>query len=233
MAFRGSTPRAISPKKITSWSFSRWKTYQQCPYKAKLQFIDRLKEPESPQQAEGQRIHKLSEDWIRGLLPEFPHELEKFKEEYQQLRQEYTNDGVFAEQEWALTEDLSPCGWFDRIAWLRVKLDIFVDNKDGSAVVVDLKTGKPRQEDEDQLSLFALGTFLIREDIQIVKAELWYSATGDVSSVDYQRKSLEVLKKIWSQRSSPMLNDTEFRPKPNHLCKWCHFRSENGGPCTF
>ena len=34
-------------EKITAWSFSRYNLYQQCPGKAKLMYIDKLKEPTS------------------------------------------------------------------------------------------------------------------------------------------------------------------------------------------
>ena len=34
-------------KVLTAWSFSRWDKHAQCPLKARLSFIDKLKEPSS------------------------------------------------------------------------------------------------------------------------------------------------------------------------------------------
>jgi RecB family exonuclease len=67
------------PKKITSWSFTRYNTYSQCPAKAKFKFIDKLKEPDSPQMQRGTDIHKLAENYVKGEIVRLPKELVLFK----------------------------------------------------------------------------------------------------------------------------------------------------------
>src|SRR5215469_2651309 len=47
---------------------------------------------------------------------------------------------LLVEQEWAITRDLKPCGWFADPAWCRVKADAVVINKD-AGLVTDWKTG--------------------------------------------------------------------------------------------
>jgi hypothetical protein len=240
MAYKGSSREATKPR-VTSWSFSALKTYQQCPFKLKCSRIDKLPEPQSPQMLEGQRIHKLAEDYLNGAIAEVPEELKLFGDDYRDLRQYGSEavDGlghVFAEYGAAFREDLSICEWWAKDAWLRVKLDALVLNYEGgvpvSAVVVDLKTGKPRRDDKDQLSLFAFGVMLLYPTVEEVRSELWYCAGGELVNGVHLRSGFEHLKKEWLDKAAPMLADEEFLPTPNGLCSWCAFSKLKGGPCT-
>ena len=58
-------------RKITSWSFSRWNVYEECPAKAKYKFIDKLKEPGSAAMDRGTALHKQCEDFLKkgGRVP--------------------------------------------------------------------------------------------------------------------------------------------------------------------
>ena len=56
------------PKMITSWSFSRYSDYQQCPAKAKYKHVLRMKEPPNDAMARGTAIHTMAEDYIKGKL---------------------------------------------------------------------------------------------------------------------------------------------------------------------
>lgn len=229
-AFRGSN-RAETPERITAWSFSRIKCFEQCPFKLKCSAIDKLKEPESPQMLEGKRVHKLSEDWLLGKLEAFPVELKFFTEDYQALKD--CGPDLFVEHPLTFRKDLTLTKWFGADAWLRVRFDAFVLNDDQTAVVVDLKTGKQRKEDKEQTELFALAVFLALPDMQAVTSELWYSTTGNVLISEHTRAQLGVLKAKWFGKAERMMTETEFLPTPNGLCSWCHFRKSNQGPCKF
>lgn len=235
-AFRGSSREPSLPQ-ITAWSYSRLKTYLQCPAKAKYAYIDRLPEPSSPAMDEGQRVHKLAEDYLKGKVgnAEIPDELLLFAGDYAALR-EYADgnpDRVFVEHGAAFRKDLGVCDWFSKEAWLRVRYDALVINEDNSAVVIDLKTGKRRQEDRDQLSLFALATFMLFPGVTDVRTELWYCKDGALVEGSYRREDFEALKAEWLKKAEPMLHDRQFLPTPNALCKWCAFRKEANGPCSF
>ena len=58
--------KTIPIKQVTSWSFSRYSTYKQCPLKLKLSAIDRIREPGNEAMARGDAIHKLAEKYIKG-----------------------------------------------------------------------------------------------------------------------------------------------------------------------
>jgi hypothetical protein len=136
------------------------------------------------------------------------------------------------ERKFAFKEDLSVCAYFDRAAWLRAQFDGAVLNDDASVWVYDLKTGKPRQEDKDQLSLFALASFMAYPGTTRVTCELWYSKTGNVVKASYTAEDAPALQADWFGKAGKMLSDREFLPLPNPLCGWCTWRKSNGGPCN-
>jgi hypothetical protein len=237
MAYTGSNREETKPR-ITSWSFSSLKTWIQCPLKAKLTRIDRLKEPESPAMVEGQRLHLLAENYLNHKIAEVPHELKLFAEDYRALREhgEQHPGTVFAEMGAAFREDLTVCDWWAKDAWMRAKLDVLILNDDDTAVVLDLKTGKPRRDDKDQLSMFAFAVMLLFPDVKEVRTELWYSTGGELVNGHFKREGIhtgfEFLKQEWLGKAAPMLADTEFLPIPSPLCAWCSFSKLKGGPCT-
>ncbi len=228
MAFRGSS-NSGSLGRITAWSYSRLKTWKQCPYKLKLTAIDRLREPESEPQVEGQRTHKAAEDYLNGERQDVDDALKLFAEDIAAMREA----GAQPELRLAFRRDLTVTTWFSGDAWLRVIFDVFIQNGAAAVYVGDLKTGKPRIEDRDQLELFALAAFIFMPDVQEVDTELLYTKLGKPVPQRFERSDMARLKTKWFAEAEPMLNDTEFLPNPTQLCKWCSFRKENGGPCKF
>lgn len=63
------TPTYAPPK---AWSYSAWNFYDGCPYKYLLKNILKVPDPGTPEMAEGDRIHKLGEAYIKGQLDEVP-----------------------------------------------------------------------------------------------------------------------------------------------------------------
>ena len=57
---------------------------------------------------------------------------------------------------------------------------------------------------------------------QIAAAKAHVHTTGEYADAGWFAKA-----------SSALLTDTLFAPRPGPYCRWCHFRKENGGPCTF
>ena len=252
------TPRA---QRITSWSYSRYATYEECPRKARYKFIDRLKEPGSKAMDRGSDIHLLAEHAVKGTAPlptdlksfapvektravqqlkkkQLPEHLVNFQEEFDAVRK---IKGVQAELELAFTVDWDPCGWrdWDR-AWVRVKIDLLLPptTKEPVVEVIDHKTGRPRDGYEEQLELSAVAGLLRYPQAEAARARNWYLDHGVIAPDDpdkgvFPRKQLPKLQKLWVQRTKPMLSDTVFAPNPGPACRWCHFRKSNGGPCEF
>ena len=75
-----------APKKITSWSFSRYAEYKKCPLAAKFKFIDKIQEPPNDAMARGAAIHKLAEDYIKGKVLKLDPALKSFEETFKEQR---------------------------------------------------------------------------------------------------------------------------------------------------
>lgn len=245
--------RRIPAKQITAWSFSRYADYKQCPLKAKLKHIDRIKEPPNDAMARGAGVHDKAEAYIKGTLARLPKELSAFKEDFQRLRKQYKKaiNGMVVEDTWAFTKDWDETAWDDWVGCrVRIKLDCAEHEDDITLIIRDWKTGKFRPEmNEDyveQLELYALAALLLHEHIEVVKPRLVYldygieypePGTKDEEQLTFTRKDIPRLKKLWAKRTGPMLKDKIFAPRPNNKCHWCFFRKSNaangGGQCKY
>lgn len=247
--------RRIPATQITSWSFSRYSTYRQCPLKAKLQYIDKIKEPPNPANpamARGVEIHDKAEAYIKGK-GRLPAELKAFKDEFMRLRKQYKKSisGMVVEDTWAFTSKWEETQWNDWIGcWVRIKLDCAHHADEQTLIISDWKTGKFRPEKNEeyveQLELYALAALILHDHIEVVKprlvyldAEIIYPEEGskDEELLTFTRKDIPELKKKWEKRVKPMLKDKSFAPRPNNLCHWCFFRKSNkangGGQCKY
>lgn len=246
---------------VKSWSFSRWGDYQQCPRKFKLKVLDRIQEPPNPAMKRGTVLHKMAELYLRGekitranlkdergnLLctageftrfhKEWKAVLAKYREQFEELREV----GAEAEVSWAFTKDWqSETRWNDWAnAWVRIKVDCYDYDPDSWTVrVIDWKTGKRRESHLEQLSLYAIAAFIVFPQANKVEAILvYFDDEGDPVKETFHRKSLGTLKRSWATKTRAMLTDREFKPTPNYLCKWCHYRKSNaangGGQCEY
>lgn len=221
-------PKPMKPR-ITQWSFSRYRDYCQCPRKAKYKHVDRLPDPPSDAMARGTAIHKMAEDYVLGNLKRMPAELEMFEEEFREARK----GNPLAEAQWAFTADWTPCEWFARECWCRVKTDLVYTAQSGRLVVVDHKTGRPNADHDDQLSLYALAAFVMMPEVEELVASLWYLDHAKDNSKTYTRDQHDDLRRFWFAKTKPMLSDTQFVATPSNKCRWCVYRKENGGPCEF
>lgn len=239
-----------TPKKLTSWSFSRYADYKQCPLKTKFKHIDKIAEPPNKAMARGAEIHKLAEDYVKGKIARLPVDLKLFKDEFARLKKLYKKDPdkIVVEDTWAFTDDWIETAWNNWTGcWVRIKLDLAHQQSESNVLYVrDWKTGKfdpANQEDYlEQLELYALGAFLMYDNIQEVRPSLGYLDHGNThplpdSPIIFKRSDLEKLKKIWNKRVKAMMSDVIFAPRPNDKCKWCFYRKSNaangGGQCKF
>ncbi|CAB4142670.1 PD-(D/E)XK nuclease superfamily [uncultured Caudovirales phage] len=241
------------PTQIKSWSYSRYSTYAQCPYKAKLLYIDKLPMTRNDAMIRGDAIHKLAEKFLKGELPRLPAELKNFAEDFKELKalRKKKPEMISIEETWAMRSDWSETVWDDWAGcWLRIKTDVSHLTEEDNApvcVITDYKTGKFRPDDQtnylEQLELYALGGLLKYKHLLgaglVIKPRLVYiDAEVIFPRVKHEARhftgaDLVPLKKSWEKRVKPMLNDTKFAPKPSYLCKWCDFSAAKGGPCKY
>lgn len=236
-------------KTLTSWSFSRYNVYKLCPLKAKLAFIDGIKEPQSEAMARGDAIHGLAEGYIKGEIARIPAELKLFAVEFRKLRKLYKQKigGAIVEDNWSFTNAWAKTRWDDWVnCWVRIKLDCAHYEDFGTLVITDWKTGKFRQgqheEYLEQLELYALAALLLHPQVTRVKPRLAYLDLGVVypaveKEIIYTQQDIPRLKQTWEARTQAMLNDKIFAPRANNKCKWCFYRASNkdagGGQCKY
>lgn len=244
-----ATSKIIPIKKLTSWSFSRYSDYKQCPLKCKLKHIDKISEPPNEAMARGAQIHNLAEDFIKGKVPKLAPELKLFEKEFKRLRAMFKkiSQSMVVEDNWAFTKDWDETAWNNWTeCFVRIKLDCAHHEEDTVLVVTDWKTGKFRpelnEEYVEQLELYALAALLLHEHIQLVKPRLAYLDLGVTypeagAELVFTRADIPKLKKLWEKRTKAMLNDKQFAPRPNDKCRFCFYRSSNkangGGQCRF
>lgn len=239
-----------APKKITSWSFSRYSDYRQCPLKAKLKHLDKIQEPPNDAMARGAAVHKLAEDYIKGKVLKLDPALKSFEETFKEQRKLFKKRtaGVVVEDDWAFTASWDRTQWNDWVnCVVRIKLDN-ADNADPDVLIIrDWKTGKFREQQNEeyveQLELYALAGLLLHPHVKEVVPWLVYVDQGTIyppaeQPLVFTQDDVPRLKALWAKRTKAMLSDTRFAPKPNDRCRWCFYGQAGkakGGPglCKF
>jgi hypothetical protein len=243
-------------KRITSWSYSRYKDYKNCPLMAKFKFVDKVKVEDTRAQAGGASMHELASEWAtkktsKGLpskMKKIPAELKAFAEEFDELRNsklaviaesdpdpfKMPGKAVFAKFAWGITRDWVLCDFFDKErVWCRLKIDTHTWNHETKTVrVIDYKSGRIYPDDhKDQADLYAIGAFIKYPDALRVRMEFWYTDQQQLVPYEYLRKALPLLQKKWTAKVVPMLADTRFAAKPGRHCTWCGYGVSKGGTC--
>ena len=96
---------------IPQWSYSRLKTFEDCPKKAEYAYIQRIKEPGNKAMDRGKDIHKLCEEYIRGRFDDdIPKQLVEFQEAFELLKELHLKGHVLCEGDWAFTTEWEPTG---------------------------------------------------------------------------------------------------------------------------
>ncbi len=212
---------------IKSWSASRVFGYENCPQQFKYRAIDHLPEPVGPPLVRGKKIHAEGEAYLKAKRAiKIPASFSYVETELRVLRKQK----AIAEEQWGFDRDWNEATW--REATIRMILDARAP-RGGVMRVVDFKTGKPRAtKDEDQLGLYAAGTFERFPKTRTVRAELWYLDLGQIVELRFNRKEAMAEREAWEARAQKMLDDTELAPTPSKwTCKWCAFGKSKDGPC--
>lgn len=236
--------------KFTSWSWSRYSDYKLCPLKARLNHLDKIREPKNDAMKRGADMHDWIRDYIRGALKKLPLELKLVKTELDRFKKLVKKRvlGAIVEEDWAFTKDWTQTQWND---WdgcaLRVKVDAAEYVTDDVLEVTDWKSGKFREELHaeylEQLELYALAAFMLLPHVNEVRPRLYYVDLGVIypaksKPLIFKRRDVKKLQATWAKRTKAMLSDTTFAPRPNDKCRWCWYGQSGkikGGPgiCKF
>lgn len=233
---------------ITAGSHSRLATYESCPFRAKLAYVDKVPEPTPPDSKEtpldrGSHIHDAAEAYCRGKQ-DLVEELFNFKPEFRRLRELTRSRKTELEQSWEYDDAWQPLAPFAypkgrrwtaaetaafRQIWLRIKLDAVVWLSPTEIVAIDYKTGK-RYGNEikhaEQLNLYTVGTLIKYPKVQHVHTELWYLDQDELTGLSFTRKQGLRFLAGFNQRLLKMTTATDFPARPsNHTCRFCPYKT--------
>lgn len=228
---------------IKQWSFSRLSVFEQCKYRAKLQYVDKIPEPERPlppgktehANERGNRVHDAAEMFVKADIT-LIDELQHFATEMRALKALYAEGKVSLEGEWAHNKNWEPVAWASSDAWLRLKLDAFIHESPTHGIVVDYKTGRKHGNEvkhSEQGQLYMVSCFLRNPALELVTVEFWYLDQDDLTQVVYTRAQMEHFLRKFTVSGDKLTSCTDFPPNPNMFsCKWCPYGPKGTGHCT-
>lgn len=208
--------------KIPAWSFSSIKTFEQCP--KKFYHLKVVKDYQEDQNVEhllyGTAFHEAAELYVRGDAPLSP----KFMFAKGALDNLKSRDGEkLCEYEMGLTANLEPCAFRDPEVWWRGIADLIILEDNGTARVLDYKTGKSaKYADTGQLELMALAVFKHFPTVTKVKAGLLFVVANEFPKTTYSRQDEAKLWEKWLRDHGRMKRAYEtnvWNPRPSGLCR--------------
>lgn len=218
---------------IPSWSISRIQVYEQCAYRAKLSWLDKIPDLQPKTAADrGSQIHQEAEDYVKGKGL-FTHNLRFFEVDFAALRRHADQGRVICEEEWGFDRDWRVCSW--RGAWLRLKCDAVCHLSSSHAVVIDYKSGKRFGNEVKhaiQLQLYALCALIRYPELEQVTCELWYLDQNELASFTMRRSQMGKYLKMFDSKGRKFTEDTVFKPNPNvESCRYCPYHPSKQANC--
>lgn len=222
-------------KTLSSWSFSKLTVFEECKYRIKLQYLDKVPDLVPRTAADrGTQIHQEAEDYVRGK-DGLTNNLKHFADDLAALAAHFAAGRVTCEEEWGFDRDWNVHGW--KSAWLRLKADAVCFLNDHVLVVVDFKTGKRFGNEikhARQLQLYALCALIRYPEVEQVICELWYFDQNELASFTMHRKQLGKYLKLFDKSGREFTSETEFAPNPNIFsCKYCPYSPAKQGDCRY
>ena len=207
-----------------SHSYSSIKLFENCPLRYYRQRITKEVVDEGGEASKyGERIHAFLEKRLKGAGIE--QEVAQYEPLCASVEMMARNGELHIEKELVLTENLTPTGWWEPDAWLRSKLDVLVI-KNGTAVVMDWKTGK-RNADQFQMQLFAAQVLKHYPEVDRVKTSLVWLKTTEMDTEVYSRgRSNELWAEVMGriQRIHDAYDHGNWPARPSGLCRYCPCR---------
>lgn len=220
-----------------AWSWSALESYETCPKKHWHTKVRKdVTDPPGEDATWGKQVHAAMANRIakgRALPPEMPyeHQIEKVMR-----HSDRTVVTTRVEQQMAVTEDMTPCQYFDKQVdpWCRSVADVLkVREQDGLARLVDWKTGRGKfyrdpvngehiATEPGQLRLSAAVVFAHYRTVDLIWAQYVWLQEDVVTEEAITRADLP---NFWSgmlprvDRMEKAYDTTDYPPKPSGLCK--------------
>lgn len=218
----------LSENPVRTWSYSKYATWVQCPRKFAYVYIDKLKEDTNAALENGIAVHKDAENFMK-LAIELPDTLLKLRDEFVRLKML----GAKSEEFWNCDHNFKPVGKWDKPDKGNIsKVDLYWLQDEATLVIDDVKTGKVRAKNVEQLEVYAAHGFNKFQSVNKIIARLLYVDTGEIVVHEFTRNQLGAIVSMWQARLVPFFAATKFPCNPTPLCNWCSFNDAVGGPCN-
>ena len=211
-----------------AYSYSAVKLYEQCPSRYKFSRIDRLQEPSGDAATRGSLIHSEIEAIIKGELPLVSDVVQYLVPQLNKWKL----SNAQSEMQFAIDDKWNLVDYKDKNAWFRGVIDLYFEEND-VATVLDFKTGKERDY-SDQVIVYAAVVLATKPHINRVNLAIEFlDSQKNVQYARITREELGKYKDELANRINTINKDNIFAANPSGLCKFCHFRKSNGGPCKW
>jgi len=206
--------------KVSPWSFSRIKAFEQCPkqfYHEKILKEFPFKETEAI--LYGSAFHKMAEDFVGADVP-VPKKFGFAEKALVSLKNR--KGKKLCEIKLGVTENLEVTDFYAKDVWFRGIADLVILDDD-LAWVVDYKTGKSaKYADKGQLELMALGLFAKYPQVKTVRAGLLFVVCNDLVKDTYMEYDKGKLWEKWLGKYAQMqtaADEDMWNARPNGLCR--------------
>ncbi len=210
-------------------SYSKINTFKLCPLKFKAQYLDKSypDEGDNPNFLRGNAIHKNLEDYVVARLAQRePPSLCKEAKNAQPIVDSVlsSHETVSPEMKICLDKDFQLASWFDNSkAYFRCIVDLLGIRNKTHAIVIDYKTGKVRdyQEDRGQLHLTAGALFAMYPEIEHITMAYLFVDHKQTVKVEFTRADAPQLQGYIVDYFDEINNEKEFEPTVNKYCFFC------------
>ena len=209
-------------------SYSKINTFNLCPLKFKTQYLTKTYPDESnnPNFVRGNAIHKNLEDYVVACLgnttpPDLCKEAKNIEGILDKILASY--DEVTPEIKLCLDKNFKMASWFDNsVAYFRCIIDLLAI-KGQSALVVDYKTGKVRdyQDEKGQLHLTAGAIFAVYPKVQDLTMAYMFVDHKQTVKIKFTRDDAAQLQGYIIDYFNELNAEEEFAPKINQYCHFC------------
>ena len=198
--------------------------YEHCPKKYyHLHVAKDVKDGDSEWAADGKFIHDALKTRVINNKP-LPLNLRH----YEKIAAKFaaTPGEKHGEMKLALTREFEPCDYFAPDVFVRVVIDLTII-KDTTAIVVDWKTGKVK-DDPTQMALNAAVLSRWMPEIDLFKTVFVWLKSSNLTPKNY---SISMFTAVWNDllprvaKIEAARKITNFPARPGPLCGWCPVKS--------
>ena len=233
--------------KFAPYSYSKIGTFKNCPYRFKLQYIDKIKTKfnVTPALEKGKFLHFGIEHYLKGSLKEKINEFEfklhseeerkkifkllkkilkskniQFYKSFDNLLIEYGFGIIFKDNDIEITE-------YKNNVDIRGYIDLmFYDDFTETVYIIDHKSGKYRKDqDKLQVSIYYLVGYKLFPEAKKFILNFDFIEEDKSISIELKRDDFQKILNFVKKSIDEIENAKEF-PKKTTYCQWCPYYNE-------